>query len=379
MKSVTPERSLMDNSLTPENIIDQLKQSTAQSLLLPIKKIADITYTPPIYLVDQLLVGDTVGFISASPGSTKTWLAWDIALSVASGTKALGVFESTQGKVLVFNAEDSPGAITKPRLSALASARNLNINTVDDLSIIDTSILMIDDPKTQAMIAHTLQHHKPSLMILDPLRQVHSQNEDKASDMAPILGFLRQMQREHKVTILLVCHERKHSTNGEQGRRADRTRGSNALEGWRDTAIYMDKPDSDKKTKVQIYHRGYVAPEPFFFELKVDNTTDEEGNRVMQSAKLEHLTGADVEGEKLLKVCRQVFEFIKIEGEVSANKVAKGLGGSRNRIYLGISAMVERDIIVSKGLKIDRKLSVSSSLNGNFPEFFKIHSGTTPF
>lgn len=360
-----------------ETLEDKLTRLTKESLLLPVKKIADIEYIKPDFLIESMLIRDTVGFISASPGSTKTWLAWDMALSIATGTKCMGVFQSKKGRVLAFNAEDSPGAITKGRLTALASKRGINIDDVDNLMLIDKPTLMIDDTKTQELIKATTKHYKPDLIILDPFRQVHGQNEDKASDMAPVLAFMRELERVCRVTVLLVCHERKGSTNGE-GRRADRTRGSNALEGWRDTAIYMDKPDKDKKTKVQVYHRGHLSPSDFYFELHVKNEKLD-GEWQMIEAGLDYVSQEEVDGDKMVKVAKLVFEFIKLEGASSGNQVFKGIGGNRKEVFGAISEMLRREIIVKESKGVNGKMVVPVKLGSEVPDFSWYQFGTTPF
>lgn len=362
----------VEKNLTPENIQEVLELK--QSLILPISQIKDIEYVPPTFLVDQLIVEDTVGFISASPGSTKTWFVWEIALSVATGSKCMEVFDTKKASVLAFNAEDSPGAVTKPRLSALASKKGVRIDDVNELALINTPSLMVDDEKTQSMIRATVEYYKPKLLILDPFRQVHRQNEDKASDMAPILGFLREIQRSYGVTVLLVCHERK--GGGYEGeRRADRTRGSNVLEGWRDTAVYMDRPDRERKTYVQIYHRGYLHPEPFYFELQVSNE-EIGGQKIMTEAQLKYVSGQEIENNKLLETIRLAFDFIKINGPCSANSVVRGIERKKIEVLSCINMMLEREIIVRES----KELAVPFKYRSNFvPSFVNKNLGIVPF
>lgn len=369
---------MSSDEITPENIQALIEKKAKKALLLPTIKISDVTYIPPDFLIEGLLVRDTVGFISASPGSTKTWLAWDMALSVATGTKCLGHFDTKKGKVLAFNAEDSPGAITKPRLEALANSRNIKLDQTENLHLIDVHTLMLDDEKTQAKIEHTIEEFKPDLVLLDPFRQLHVQNEDKASEMAPILSFLRQLQRKYKVTIILVCHERKGAVGESQGsRRADRTRGSNVLEGWRDTAIYMDKPDKDKKTSVSVYHRGYLATEAFLFELKVQNEM-KDGVWWMVSAGLEYMTAAQFDDNRLVDLCILVLEFINKIGETTVSEVAEGVNRRKKDVGVAVQKLLGVDVIVKRSRKLLRK----QYGNQTFLDEKKLRgelSGTVPF
>lgn len=319
--------------ITPDNIKNILDEKVKESLLLPIKPIQEVEYTPPNYLIEDLLVSDTVGFISASPGSTKTWLAWEMALSLATGTRCFGVFETQKGKVIAFNAEDSPGAVTRPRVEALAAGKGVSLKDAD-FHLVDVSTLLIDDTRTQDRMRATIKEYQPRLVILDPLRQVHLQNEDKASDMAPLLAFLRQLQRDFGCSILLVCHERKGS--GVQGeRREDRTRGSNALEGWRDTAIYIDRKSNKDATKVGIYHRGYLSPEGFFFTLEVESS---EGK--MASAVLNYQTEQDRKRSEMAKLCEMAFDFIKKSGETTTGEISEGINRRKSQVVEAVDKLL---------------------------------------
>lgn len=252
--------------------------------LIPTIQISDIPDTPTQYLIDQLWLEGSVGFISAQPGSYKSWLAADMALSVASGTPVLGQFSSQKGPVIFFNAEDDPSRVTKKRIQALAVAKQIDLSEIE-LYILKTDTLRLDDEETCLKLKATVKKIKPKLLILDPLRNLHLKNEDKSDEMLPILLFLRSLQHQYNCSVLLVCHEKKPNTaRGE--RRESMTRGSNIIEGWRDTAIYLDRLVNH--TKVKIYHRAAPMPNPFHFELKTDSSTElQEAELVYQGLVLD--------------------------------------------------------------------------------------------
>ncbi len=61
------------------------------------------------WLVEGLWEEEGVGILGGAPKSCKSWLALDVAFSVATGTPALGKYEvKTPGPVLIFAAEDQP-------------------------------------------------------------------------------------------------------------------------------------------------------------------------------------------------------------------------------------------------------------------------------
>ena len=89
--------------------------------VLPVRRIADVEEQQSVpWLVEQLWTQQGVGFLCGSPKSCKTWLALDLALSVASRTPALGRYEvSEAGTVLLFAAEDAP-TMVRSRLAGIA-------------------------------------------------------------------------------------------------------------------------------------------------------------------------------------------------------------------------------------------------------------------
>jgi len=91
--------------------------------------------------------------------------------------------------------------------------------------------------------------------VLDPLVRLHRLDEDSSADVSALLGFLRQMQREHKVAVVLVHHMSKR-------RRADlgqSLRGSGDLHAWLDDAAYLTHPHGSERLVLVTEHRSAPA------------------------------------------------------------------------------------------------------------------------
>ncbi len=84
---------------------EDLPNNTTTSNGIPIIHIADVKSVPVEFQIDKIWPINSVGFMSGQPGICKTWLSWDIAVGIASGTKLFGLFQCKRGKVLAFNAE----------------------------------------------------------------------------------------------------------------------------------------------------------------------------------------------------------------------------------------------------------------------------------
>jgi RecA-family ATPase len=64
-------------------------------------------------------------------------------------------------------------------------------------------------PKDQQRLHHTVAAISPRLIVLDPFVRLVRIDENRADEVSAVLGFLRQLQREHDVAVLVVHHARK--------------------------------------------------------------------------------------------------------------------------------------------------------------------------
>ena len=193
---------------------------------------------PRSWMVEQLWTDSAVGVIGGSPKSGKTWLALDMAVSVASGTPCLGAFPvQAPGPVLLYAAEDSSTAL-RARLETLARLRNLDFERLE-VRVITADSLRLDRPDDQGRLEATLAAHQPVLLVLDPLIRVHAIDENVSGQEAALLGYLRGLQRRTGAAIALVHHVRKNVSPAAGAGYS--LRGSSDLYAWLDSFLYLRK------------------------------------------------------------------------------------------------------------------------------------------
>ena len=211
------------------------------------------------WLVEGLWAAEGVGVIGGAPKCCKTWLSLDLAVSVASGTDALGRFHvAAPGPVLVYGAEDAPIAL-RNRIETIAAARGLALGDLD-LGLIVVDSLRLDIERDRARLRATLEKHAPRLLILDPLVRLHRIDENSAGEMSALLGELRALQRHYHLAIVLVHHVRK---NG--GQDGQSLRGSGDLHAWGDSNLYLRKRDG--QIVLTVEHRSAPSPPASILEL----------------------------------------------------------------------------------------------------------------
>ena len=218
------------------------------------------------WLVEGLWAAQGVGVIGGAPKSCKTWLALDLAVSVASSTPALGRFAVVQpGPVLLYAAEDAPAHVQQ-RLHGVASARGLD--------------LRLDTTRDRVRLRKTLDEERPRLLILDPLVRLHQADENSAAEMSSLLGELRALQRQYELGVLLVHHLRKNAPRASDGQAL---RGSGDLHAWGDSNLYLRR--RDPSLRLTIEHRSAPAPEPCSLALALEPAPH---LRVVDPGALEH-------------------------------------------------------------------------------------------
>jgi hypothetical protein len=214
------------------------------------------------WLVEGLWSDQAVGILGGEPKCCKTFLALDLAVSVASGAPCLRHFPVHRpGPVLLFPAEDSL-AMVRTRLSGICEVAGVDFASLA-VDVITAPALRLDTPDDRQRLAHTVEHCQPRLLILDPLIRLHRVDENDASQIAALLSFLRQLQRQFQVAILVVHHARKDSHSSRPGQAL---RGSSELHGWGDSNLYLRR--RGEQLTLSTEHRAAPSQDHIALELK---------------------------------------------------------------------------------------------------------------
>lgn len=216
------------------------------------------------WLVEHLWGAEAVGIIGGEPKCCKSFLALDLAVAVASGTTCLGRFAVARAaRVLLFAAED-PLHVVRERLVGITAARGVALRDLP-LFVITTARLQLDDSACCERLCETIAKIKPALLVLDPFVRLHSIDENAAGEVAPLLAFLRQLQRKHHLAVALVHHSRKDAGRARPGQAL---RGSSEFHAWGDSNLYLRR--RDQSLRLSVEHRAARSPDDLTLELATD-------------------------------------------------------------------------------------------------------------
>lgn len=187
------------------------------------------------WLIEDLWSEEAVGILGGEPKCCKSFLALDLAVSVASGTPCLRRFAVHHpGPVLLFPAEDSL-AVVRSRLEWICATAQVSFETLP-VEVITAPVVRLDLPADRSRLTETVRSLRPRLLILDPMIRLHRVDENDASKIAALLSYLRELQRQFQLAVVLVHHARK---DGHSSRPGQALRGSSELHGWGDSNLYM--------------------------------------------------------------------------------------------------------------------------------------------
>jgi hypothetical protein len=202
-----------------------------------------------------------VGIVGGEPKCCKSFLALDLAVAVAYGAACLRHFVPRQrGPVLLLAAEDGL-PIVRRRLEGIAAAAGIPFRSLD-IHVITRPQLRLDLPDDRDDLTETVEAIAPKLLALDPFVRLHRGDENAAGDVAPLLGFLRQIQQRYHTAVLLVHHARKATGSARAGQTL---RGSSELHAWGDSNLYLRRVGEDLRMTVE--HRAAPSPGEFALEL----------------------------------------------------------------------------------------------------------------
>ena len=251
----------------------------------------------PVWLVEGVLTEGACGFIAGEPKTWKSWVGYDLALSVATGADFLGYFPvRTPGPVLYIQEEDPPpvlksrgakiwrgktidkfelaqdgGIFWLPPAQEQAFDPDINAYVQQGVTISDDAWQMwLDETLEEKMrLVETAIEEDYRLMVLDTLMMTAGDvDENRAQEMTTkIFRPLKVLARKHNVALIVVHHLNK----GENKRMGQRMLGSVANHAWGEDSIYLTH--GGKRGTVKMEFESKVAPGQIY---KIDNLDNDD-------------------------------------------------------------------------------------------------------
>ena len=187
------------------------------------------------WLVEGLWAEEAVGIVGGEPKCCKSFLALDLAVAVASGAPCLRHYPvSRPGRVLLYAAEDALHLVRR-RLDGICRSAGVHLADLD-VQVITAPTLRLDHAGDRDRLAATVAALRPRLLVLDPFVRLHRIDENVSGEVAPLLAYLRELQRRHQLGVVVVHHARKGAARARAGQAL---RGSSEFHAWGDSNLYL--------------------------------------------------------------------------------------------------------------------------------------------
>ena len=225
--------------------------------------------------LDGVIQKGANGFVVGEPGASKSFVVEDLALSLALGVPWLGRLVTEPVKVGLCAREDNP-ALTSWRLKHLFMGkqgafdanlfeRNLWVNSRQQTA----QLLLNDESQVQQLIS-AIQQQELQIIFLDVFSVLHTCDEDKAKEMAPVLENCRRIQREAGCCVGLVHHFNKR----DDGSVTKRMRGTSAFGGFAEWVIGVEAPGMVKAKLSDGKEHEEKGRRVSFEKVKADRETE---------------------------------------------------------------------------------------------------------
>jgi len=300
--------------------------------ILPVSRAneLDIRHPEQTWLIESLWAHEAVGIIGGPPKCCKSWLGLDMAISVASGSPCLDQFPVKRpGPALIFMAEDALPAV-RTRIEALSTHRQIPMESLD-LFVITAPSLRLDLKQDQQRLKATLAAFRPRLLLLDPLVRLHRLDENSATDISTLLGFVREMQRSYDTAIVLVHHlSKRHYAQPGQA-----LRGSSDLHAFGDSNAYLNRLKD--RIILTLEHRAAKPPDPIALELLSQPDGSAAHLQIASPANITTLVSLD---ERILDLLR------RSDKPMTRTNIRKHLKCNNQRLGQILLQLDRRDLIL---------------------------------
>lgn len=178
--------------------------------------IYDLTQREPMgWLIKTVLPKGELGVLFGASGSGKTFVALDLAFSIARGV-AWRERRTTKGRVVVIAAEGGNGL--GKRAEAYARFHGFDLHDVVDLQVITASPNFLDSDDISEVIAEIKNLGPVDLVVIDTLAQVTpGANENTSEDMGRALANIKLLHDATGAMNLVVHHAGKDLSKGSRG------------------------------------------------------------------------------------------------------------------------------------------------------------------
>lgn len=243
---------------------------------------------PPAILANGIFDERGGVVIAGAPKTGKTFLAMQLAMCAATGTPFFDIpcaKPDRAFRTLYLNAEVTPYRFAEDRIKPNVKYFTGPAALTHVHVAFPFSTLRLDTKDGIATLGKMIDKVEPDILVIDPIVNFHSGDENSVQDMAKITALAGAVQNNGSAVIL--CHHYRKGNN-RGARISEYMRGSTVLGGWYNTAIGMSWKRKPYSRYLNFDLRDGEPPEEKIIALNEDY-------KIFEEIFTESETGAAVE------------------------------------------------------------------------------------
>ncbi|MEM8738956.1 MAG: AAA family ATPase [Planctomycetota bacterium] len=294
-------------------------------------------------VIDGLLRrGETMNLIAASKVG-KSWLTYDLATSIITGTPWLGAFRCTAGRVLLIDNELHPATIAH-RIPKVAAARSADLTTIDaglDVLSLRGRDIVLDD-KTMGPLLNRIEAGEYAAIVLDAwYRAIPSGLNENAN--ADVMQLYNRLDRYAATTgaAWVVVH---HASKGQQGDKAvtDVGSGAGAQSRAADAHIVLRPHEEEDHVVLEAAVRSFAPVEPLGLRWDFPLWTPAEIDT--EALKGRKTRSEERQDERLMKGFEAIKQHLS-EASMTAKQLREATGFGKSRMDSILEKMLAADLL----------------------------------
>jgi hypothetical protein len=277
------------------------------------------TDDPPLnYIVPELLPIGVIMLIHGEPRARKSLAALEFALAAATGTPAFGLTRLTPPEkvTVLYIQEEDPRTLTRPRMRAQIRAR-CGEACPDTLHVAVRRGVDLDDPLWVDRLITDVKRLGVKMLVLDAARRLSAKTDEGPAKVRELTKVLRLIVRETGVSIVIVHHDVKPPTAGQdQRRRSQRASGGDWFAAC-ECPVHVEKIGARESLVFPEDYKFTGDPAPFTFTYETDD------------GLITRLVGVDTTSENAERagVRGKVLDWLRVNGPATKTAMKKaGLG-----------------------------------------------------
>jgi hypothetical protein len=215
--------------------------------------LLEYSFPPTRWIVEGLIPSEGLTIMSAMPGSFKTWIMLEIALSVAQGRKLFNQYPTELTGVLIVD-EESGARMLNERFKQLNAIKGLPV------TYFSREGHKISQEYIDSLISVCLANNI-GLVVFDSLVRLHQGDENTSKDMSELFNLFKKLA-DNGISVLIAHHNRK-GIPGSYNPSGD-MRGSSDILAAVDCHLAVNRNKNSEYVEVRQTKNRYMRELPPF-------------------------------------------------------------------------------------------------------------------